>query len=41
MTFGVLIFPDVEELDFVGPWETTDRLLKTGPLIECEVVWAY
>ena len=21
MTFGVLIFPDVEELDFVGPWE--------------------
>lgn len=21
MNFGVLIFPDVEELDFVGPWE--------------------
>ena len=21
MTFGFLIFPDVEELDFVGPWE--------------------
>ena len=21
MTFGILVFPDVEELDFVGPWE--------------------
>jgi transcriptional regulator GlxA family with amidase domain len=21
MTFGFLVFPDVEELDFVGPWE--------------------
>ncbi|MCC7007297.1 MAG: DJ-1/PfpI family protein [Acidobacteria bacterium] len=21
MTFGVFVFPDVEELDFVGPWE--------------------
>ena len=21
MNFGVLVFPDVEELDFVGPWE--------------------
>lgn len=21
MKFGVLIFPDAEELDFVGPWE--------------------
>ena len=21
MTFGILIFPDVEELDFAGPWE--------------------
>jgi transcriptional regulator GlxA family with amidase domain len=21
MTFGILIFPDVEELDFIGPWE--------------------
>jgi transcriptional regulator GlxA family with amidase domain len=21
MNFGILIFPDVEELDFVGPWE--------------------
>ncbi len=20
-TFGMLMFPDVEELDFVGPWE--------------------
>ncbi len=23
MNFGILIFPDVEELDFVGPWEMT------------------
>jgi transcriptional regulator GlxA family with amidase domain len=33
MTFGVLIFPDVEELDFVGPWEILrawSRFLK-GP----------
>jgi transcriptional regulator GlxA family with amidase domain len=33
MTFGVLIFPDVEELDFVGPWEMLrawSRFLK-GP----------
>lgn len=33
MKFGVLIFPDVEELDFVGPWEmlrTWSRFLK-GP----------
>jgi len=21
LNFGILIFPDVEELDFVGPWE--------------------
>ncbi len=21
MNFGILVFPDVEELDFVGPWE--------------------
>ena len=21
MNFGILIFPEVEELDFVGPWE--------------------
>lgn len=33
MKFGILIFPDVEELDFVGPWEmlrTWSRFLK-GP----------
>src|SRR5215467_4621597 len=23
MNFGILIFPDVEELDFVAPWEMT------------------
>ena len=21
MNFGFLLFPDVEELDFIGPWE--------------------
>lgn len=33
MNFGVLIFPDAEELDFVGPWEmlTMWRQLAGGP----------
>ncbi|NWG45078.1 MAG: DJ-1/PfpI family protein [Alphaproteobacteria bacterium] len=36
MTFGLLVFPDVEELDFVGPWEVftmsaeIHRGLRTG-----------
>jgi hypothetical protein len=21
MNFGILVFPNVEELDFIGPWE--------------------
>lgn len=28
MNFGVLVFPDVEELDFVGPWEMTGMWSK-------------
>jgi transcriptional regulator GlxA family with amidase domain len=38
MTFGILIFPQVEELDFVGPWEiaTMWRQVAQGP--DCLVV---
>ena len=33
MNFGILIFPEVEELDFVGPWEMTRvwSTLADGP----------
>ncbi len=33
MNFGILIFPDVEELDFVGPWEMTRvwSMIAGGP----------
>ena len=27
-TFGILLFPDVEELDFVGPWEVFTTFAK-------------
>ncbi len=30
MNFGVLIFPNVEELDFVGPWEIAGMWSKVG-----------
>jgi len=30
MNFGVLVFNEVEELDFVGPWEMLGRWSKTG-----------
>lgn len=38
MTFGILLFPQVEELDFVGPWEmvTMWRQVAGGP--DCLVV---
>jgi transcriptional regulator GlxA family with amidase domain len=38
MTFGILIFPNVEELDFVGPWEmlTMWQQVAGGP--KCLVV---
>jgi transcriptional regulator GlxA family with amidase domain len=38
MTFGILIFPQVEELDFVGPWEmvTMWHQVANGP--QCLVV---
>ncbi len=33
MNFGIIVFPDVEELDFVGPWEmlTMWSKLAAGP----------
>ena len=33
MNFGVLVFPNVEELDFVGPWELLNlwRMIGGGP----------
>ena len=33
MKFGILIFPDVEELDFAGPWEmvTMWQEVANGP----------
>jgi len=38
MKFGILIFPQVEELDFVGPWEmaTMWRQVADGP--DCLIV---
>jgi transcriptional regulator GlxA family with amidase domain len=41
MNFGILVFPEVEELDFVGPWEMLSvwRLVDEGapkPLIVAE-----
>jgi transcriptional regulator GlxA family with amidase domain len=39
MNFGVLIFPDAEELDFVGPWEmiTMWKKVADGPQ-DCLIV---
>ncbi len=31
MQAGILIFDDVEELDFVGPWETLASVNRVGP----------
>lgn len=38
MTFGILVFPQVEELDFVGPWEmaTMWKMVAGGP--DCVLV---
>jgi transcriptional regulator GlxA family with amidase domain len=38
MNFGILIFPEVEELDFAGPWEmlATWERIASGP--RCRVV---
>ncbi|MBJ2155181.1 DJ-1/PfpI family protein [Variovorax sp. IB41] len=39
MNFGIIVFPDVEELDFVGPWEmlTMWSKLAAGPQ-QCLIV---
>jgi transcriptional regulator GlxA family with amidase domain len=38
MNFGILIFPGVEELDFVGPWEmiSTWERMASGP--RCKII---
>src|SRR5919199_2864197 len=35
-TIGIVIFPDVEELDFVGPWEVFSYLREAEPEL-CDV----
>ena len=30
-TFGILLFPEAEELDFVGPWEVFTMFGKYMP----------
>jgi len=38
MNLGILIFPDVEELDFVGPWEMAGMWNKTSGLPERRLI---
>ncbi len=38
MTFGVLIFPQVEELDFVGPWEMASMWQQVAGGPKCLIV---
>jgi transcriptional regulator GlxA family with amidase domain len=39
MNFGILVFPDVEELDFVGPWEMLGMWSKfAGGPEDCLIV---
>ncbi len=38
MNFGILVFPGVEELDFVGPWEMLGMWSKTGEGPEIRVI---
>jgi transcriptional regulator GlxA family with amidase domain len=38
MTFGILIFPQVEELDFVGPWEMLAMWHQVADGPKCLVV---
>lgn len=38
MTFGFLIFPDVEELDFVGPWEMATMWHQVAEGAPCVIV---
>ena len=41
MTFGILIFPQVEELDFVGPWEMATMWQQVAGGPKCLVVAEY
>ena len=38
MTFGILIFPQVEELDFVGPWEMAMMWKQVAQGPDCLIV---
>ncbi|WP_149194804.1 DJ-1/PfpI family protein [Luteimonas suaedae] len=38
MTFGILVFPNVEELDFVGPWEMVTMWQQVAGGPNCLVV---
>jgi transcriptional regulator GlxA family with amidase domain len=38
MTFGILVFPHVEELDFVGPWEMATMWQQVAGGPNCVVV---
>ena len=38
MTFGILIFPQVEELDFIGPWEMLSMWHQVAGGPKCLVV---
>lgn len=38
MNFGILIFPQVEELDFVGPWEMATMWQQVADGPKCIVV---
>lgn len=38
MTFGILIFPQVEELDFIGPWEMATMWHQVADGSQCLIV---
>lgn len=37
-TIGMLIFDDVEELDFTGPWEVFGQASRQGAELECRLI---
>ena len=40
MNFGFLVFPSVEELDFVGPWEIIGMWSKVARMPENRLIVA-
>lgn len=40
MNFGILVFPDVEELDFIGPWEMAGMWNKLSGIPEKRLIVA-